>query len=656
MLSVSTFIRHSLVCCFIALYALSVPASAEYPRAYFGRPDVYDISLSPDGEAAAFLTNEATTGLNQSMVWNRLDIQATETGEILTTSRAPERFYNWVSWLFDEFVLVQSVQYDIKMRSKKTGHVVSIKAIDPKTGEERDIWVADWIRWDKDYYIPFLVGYSRERREIAIQLEGKSSVDLIAVNVDTGAQRRLDTGNKRTLGWELDENLTPFMRLDQGRRDNQALVYRRAETGEWTLVRAYNPLENDFRAVSRMRADNTLLVVHRPDGAKQAGLYRYNLEQNAYESLVFETEGHDLAAYSNSSFESELLYVGWYGDRLEKHWLQGKYKAISDQIDAALRPDDNWRVVETSRDQTRWLLYISSPRRAGRYFYMNLETKRIKPVVHTRPDLKDEHLYPLKTVRYAAADGLDLFGYFIAGEGGPDAPLIVLPHGGPVSRDNPDYDGLAQFLAFRGYNVFQPQFRGSGGFGVDFEIAGFGQWGQKMQTDIEDGVQALIAQDMISSAAPRSIIGGSYGGYAALAAATLTPDNYQCVVSFNGVSDLMLMLSGYDQKDVLEKYAYDIWVQRIGNPETEADKIRKVSPYDHLDKVKAPVFLIHGTEDDIVEIEQSRRAYARLTELGKPVAIHELDGADHQLSDDEHRAEMLVVLDRFLNTCMPARS
>lgn len=640
----------------VLLISLSslVQAFADHPRAFFGKPDVYDISLSPDGKSVAFLTNEAAHGISVSAIWDRLDIRSTETGDDIYKGRDTERFYNWISWVFDDILIAQTVQWDVP-KGRYIGYETAIKAIDPKTGTERNVWLAEWERRGKNIVTPTLVDFSRTRREIVIKLERNDAFDLIAVNVDTGAQRRLDRGSKRTVAWKLDKDLVPYLRLDEGRRDNQELLYRRDDEGNWKLVRIYNPLENDFYPVSVMDDNSSMLVIHRPEKAEFAGLYRYNLLTDAYESLEFQVEGHDLAGFSSASFSGEPLYVSWYEDNQQKHWLSDEYKTLASQIDGALEADDNWRVAETSLDGKHWLLYISSPRRAGRYFYMNLETKRIIPVVKTRTDIKPEHLSAMKKVDYKAQDGTELFGYFIQGKGTSGSPLIVLPHGGPVSRDTPDYDGLAQFLAYRGYNVFQPQFRGGGGLGRSFEAAGFGEWGRKMQTDIEDGVAALISQKLIASNARRSILGASYGGYAAMAAATLTPDKYQCVFSINGVSDLQLMLESYDQTDVLDKYLYDIWTTRIGDPATELDKIKSVSPYHLLDRVKAPVFLIHGTNDNIVSVEQSRRTRDRMLELGKRVSYHELEGADHSMTRDEHRAELLVILDRFLTSCMPAR-
>jgi dipeptidyl aminopeptidase/acylaminoacyl peptidase len=153
--------------------------------------------------------------------------------------------------------------------------------------------------------------------------------------------------------------------------------------------------------------------------------------------------------------------------------------------------------------------------------------------------LREEQLSPVETIAYSTRDGAQIWGYLTTPRGAPrSAPLIVMPHGGPESRDVYGFDTLAQFLASRGYLVFQPQFRGSGGFGRAFAELGYRQWGQRMQNDVTDGVRHLIETGR-ADASRICIFGASYGGYAALAGAAFTPDLYRCAVSWAGVSDLV---------------------------------------------------------------------------------------------------------------------
>jgi len=138
-----------------------------------------------------------------------------------------------------------------------------------------------------------------------------------------------------------------------------------------------------------------------------------------------------------------------------------------------------------------------------------------------------------------------------------------------------------------------------------------------------------------------------------MAGATLTPDKYLCAVSINGVSDLPMMLASYDRNDALEREYYDIWVDRIGDPETDLSSIVSVSPRHRLADLKAQVLLVHGTADDIVSVQQSRSMYQSIIDAGKFAKYYELEGAGHHIYSQDQRTEMLVIVNRFLVSCMP---
>ncbi len=160
--------------------------------------------------------------------------------------------------------------------------------------------------------------------------------------------------------------------------------------------------------------------------------------------------------------------------------------------------------------------------------------------------LEPAQLQPMQPISYTARDGLIIHGYLTlpAGAAGHRVPLIMHPHGGPYGiRDDWGFDPEVQFLANRGYAVLQPNYRGSGGYGLDFLTAGRHEWGGKMQDDLTDGVKWAIAQGYADPARV-AILGGSYGGYAALAGVTFTPELYRCAVNYVGVSDLSI-IAGY---------------------------------------------------------------------------------------------------------------
>jgi dipeptidyl aminopeptidase/acylaminoacyl peptidase len=266
--------------------------------------------------------------------------------------------------------------------------------------------------------------------------------------------------------------------------------------------------------------------------------------------------------------------------------------------------------------------------------------------------LGPDDISPTRAVRYKAADGFELFGYLTLPRGRAlkNLPLVVFAHGGPAARDEPGFDWWVQGMASRGYAVLQVNFRGSSGFGWDYMAAGFGQWGRKMQTDLSDGVRDLAAQGTID---PRRvcIVGASYGGYAALAGATLDTGVYRCAVSFGGVSDLKRMV-GYANNRA-GRSALRYWTRYMGAQDLGDPVLAKYSPALQAANADIPVLLIHGKDDTVVPLSQSAEMADALKKAGKPVELVVQDHADHWLSLGDTRFQTLQATIAFLEKHNP---
>jgi dipeptidyl aminopeptidase/acylaminoacyl peptidase len=225
----------------------------------------------------------------------------------------------------------------------------------------------------------------------------------------------------------------------------------------------------------------------------------------------------------------------------------------------------------------------------------------------------------------------------------PPLPLVLLPHGGPHSRDHADFDVETEFLANRGYAVLQVNFRGSAGFGHDFMVAGLQRWGLEMQDDLTDAVQWAVAQG-VADPARICIVGGSYGGYAALMGLVKTPQLYRCAASFAGVADLIDLIQHYG--DYIGGHA--AMQAQLGSAWSDRDRLRATSPALNADRIQAPVLLVHGTADRSVPVDQSRDMASALKRLGKPHRYIEQPGGDHHLSRYSHRLEYFKALEAFL--------
>jgi dipeptidyl aminopeptidase/acylaminoacyl peptidase len=227
---------------------------------------------------------------------------------------------------------------------------------------------------------------------------------------------------------------------------------------------------------------------------------------------------------------------------------------------------------------------------------------------------------------------------------------VVLAHGGPELRDERGWDRQAQVLAAQGWWVIQPNFRGSGGYGLAFARAGWHRWGERMQDDIEDCVaHAITARGLDRDRV--AIMGASYGGYAAMMGAVKTPALYKAAISIAGVSDLPDILAWEKREDDTPgQEIFDFWTRRIGVPGTDDAMLEAASPRRRVSEIACPVFLVHGTDDYIVPVEQTRRLNAALRSAGKRVEFVEVNDAGHGDWDADQEKALLERYVRLLKT------
>lgn len=281
------------------------------------------------------------------------------------------------------------------------------------------------------------------------------------------------------------------------------------------------------------------------------------------------------------------------------------------------------------------------------FYLLSLSDQKLALLGHANPDLAQSALAPVRTVSYEARDGLALRAVLTLPKGreARNLPIIVLPHGGPRARDAETWDWWAQFLADRGYAVIQPNYRGSTGYGTALTDAGDGEWGLKMQDDVDDALAWAVSEG-IADPGRACIVGGSYGGYVAMRAAERNPDLYRCAITFAGVADLDAMLRA-DRGFYNELATVDYWKGR-------APDFAAVSPLQRPDKVGIPVLVVHGRRDLRVPVAQSRDYVAALRKAGKDVTYVEQREGDHYFSREEDRRQFLQAMEAFLDQHNPA--
>lgn len=306
-------------------------------------------------------------------------------------------------------------------------------------------------------------------------------------------------------------------------------------------------------------------------------------------------------------------------------------------------------IINWSADGTKLLAKVESSSNPPMYYWIDFTTHRADIAGEEYPALANVALGLAERITYKSRDGVTIPAILTRppGSAATPVPMIVLPHGGPNAHDVFDrFDWLTQFFATRGYAVLQPQFRGSTGFGKEFEEAGYRQWGGVMQNDVSDGVKAMVDQG-IADAHRVCVVGASYGGYVALAGAAFTPNLYRCAVSINGVSDLpALMRSEVPLYDTVASTAESFWKARIGSPNDS--RLSEVSPINSIKTIEIPVLIIYGTGDGVVPNEQSQNMVKAMLSEGKSVEVDTLKGEDHWLSRADTRIQVLRRVDAFV--------
>lgn len=302
-------------------------------------------------------------------------------------------------------------------------------------------------------------------------------------------------------------------------------------------------------------------------------------------------------------------------------------------------------ITSTTADGRHALVETGSDRNPGDFFLFDTATNKAAHVISRRDWFDPEKMAEMRPIALQARDGLELQGYLTLPKGsdGKGLPLVVMPHGGPYGiYDRWSFDDEAQLLAAAGYGVLQVNFRGSGNRGREFEAAGARQWGGTMQDDVTDATRWAIEQG-IADPGRICIYGASYGGYAALMGVAKEPSLYRCAIGYIGVYDLPMMHTTGD-------------VQRRGSGETylrewigERAALGAVSPTRMADRIKVPVFLAAGGEDERAPIEHSRQMEKALKAAGVPVETLYYPTEGHGFYQESHRKEFYEKLLAFLS-------
>jgi len=316
------------------------------------------------------------------------------------------------------------------------------------------------------------------------------------------------------------------------------------------------------------------------------------------------------------------------------------HKTLSAQF-----PGQYVHFASVSLDGTRTLFSVKGDRDPGAVYVFDSPSGKAALLYENKPWIKPERMAEQRPVGFKARDGMQLHGYLTLppNRGDGKLPLVLLPHGGPHGiADDWFFDTDAQFLASRGYAVLQVNFRGSGGRGPGFEIAGYRQWGARMIDDLVDGVRWIAAQGVVDEKRICSF-GVSFGAYAAMMTAIRAPELVKCAIGYAGVYDLPMI---YDEPTAKRRgKAYQYYLKVLGQDMAE---LNDYSPTRLADKLAAPVLLVHGSADEVTPPAQAQAMREALVKAGRPPEWFYVSGEGHGFYAEKNRAAFYEKLEAFL--------
>ena len=417
--------------------------------------------------------------------------------------------------------------------------------------------------------------------------------------------------------------------------------YRRPGATEWEPLSKMQLGVGRYQGFNPYAVDPALNVVYGVDDAGgRQGLWRIALDGSMKRELVLSHPQVDVDGLMRIGRQQRVVGGSFATDHRTATIFDPELLALSTALGKALPKQPIVYFMDASTDEKTLLLFAQSDVDPGRYFVFHKSSRRLTEVSPVRPDLSSLTLAPMKPVTFPASDGTTIPGYLTlpVGSDGKNLPAIVMPHGGPSSRDEWGFDWLVQFYAARGFAVLQPNFRGSSGYGADwFKDNGFRSWRTAIG-DVNDAGRWL-AREGIANPSHLAIVGWSYGGYAALQSQVMAPDLYKAVVAVAPVTDLF---------DLKQRSINRINYPQIAAMVGEGPHLSEGSPAQNAAAMKAPVMMFHGDLDLNVGIEASRLMASKLRAANKPAQLIEYKGVAHSLEDSAVRADMLEKSDAFL--------
>jgi dipeptidyl aminopeptidase/acylaminoacyl peptidase len=470
---------------------------------------------------------------------------------------------------------------------------------------------------------------------------GTGALELAAVNPGTFIGYLADRANQVRIAYAVDS-------LGQ-----YGLFERTTERSTWRLVRRY-PAQDKITPLRLTPDGQTLYMLsnHEVDLSRLVLVDLVDGRERVVDADPLQEV--DIGAAIFDAATDELLVTRYVGDTTRLYPHADDVRQLLTHVRRA-GPGDV-ELGSSTRDRARWVVNRSAPTMPGTIDLFHVNTGERQELSRIRPSLDRYTLAAMRPITFRARDGLSMHGYLSTPPGlkARQLPLVVLVHGGPWERDQWGFQGDVQLLANRGYAVLQVNFRGSTGYGKEFARAARKQFARAMHTDLLDGVQWAVRSGVADSTRV-AIMGGSYGGYAALVGLTFTPDAFRCAVDYAGSSSLVTLLESFPPS--WAPYLPRSWYPFVGDPRNASDRadLLSRSPLLRADSARAPLLIFQGANDPRVTQRESDQIARALHARGIPVTYLLARDEGHSFGQVVTAMAVNRETERFLGRCLGGR-
>ena len=647
-----------LVALSLTLVSQIVSADGETPLRHFAEYSLWDdIKISPTGKYLAGLALEGDGWGDQKLVI--IDTKTREyLHEINMTGRA---FVGEFMWANDNRLIAwEATNYGFFEQPFGTGNIIAVNA----DGTQKE-WVYGSGKQSKTQFSRFSTRTSarvthrlpKDDKHVLMEVRTGGGKDgqftrLVKLNIYTGREQHIGSSPIRNASLMVDGEGALRFSFGYDIDDDEAWKVFERVGQKWELISRSEEYAGTFRPEAFNNENDKLWVLDNNDTDKQA-LYLYDIASKT-KTLIYKHPTVDIRSVmmdEDPDTETGIAAGVWIMPDYPQYvplsstsplnkWFMAIQKQFPDHA-VSIRSETSAKDLE----EELAVLEIWSDKHPGMYLLYNKTDSSLSKIEQAHAYIDPNKMRPMEPYKLSMRDGKIVYAYLTRPDDsdGP-FPLIVHPHGGPYGpRDRWGFNSEVQALASRGYAVLQVNFRGSGGYGKDFIYSAFRQWGDEMQDDLTDAT-AWAIKSGIAEPGKICIYGASYGGYAALMGAVKEPDLYACTAVYVGVTDLQLMTKKGDiqRRDEGIKYVRKAIC-------ADAAECIKDSPITYIDRLKADVMILHGTEDQRVPLAHAEILMRELDRLNKPYETLIKQKEGHGFANVDNREESLKRLVSFFD-------